>query len=79
MLSAWEPISLTRRTESSLCPGFRKSTGEMFESIKPSPPPGDIRCQLSRLNTPALLDALIAASPGRTSEGSPSAADATVT
>ena len=33
MLSAWEPISPTRSTESSLCPGFHKSTGETFESI----------------------------------------------
>jgi hypothetical protein len=40
----------------------------MFESIRPASAPGDSCCQLSRLNTPALLDSFIAASPGRMSE-----------
>src|SRR5882724_9625256 len=45
MLSAWEPISLTRSTESSLWPALHRSTGEMFESIKPSLSLGDNRCR----------------------------------
>ena len=79
MLSAWEPISLTRSTESPLRPGLHRSTGELFESIKPASLPGDNRCQLSRLNTPARPGSFIAASPGRMSEGGPNAADTTVT
>jgi hypothetical protein len=51
----------------------------MFESIKPSLPLGDNRCQLSRLNTPALPGSFIAASPGRMSEGGLNAAGTTVT
>jgi hypothetical protein len=32
MLSAWEPISLTRSTESSLWPALQGSTGERFDA-----------------------------------------------
>src|SRR5579863_1316621 len=79
MLSAWEPIWLRRTAESSLCPGFQNSTGELLESINPASPLGVSRCQLIWLNAPALPGAFIAASPGRMSDGGPNAADTTVT